>query len=76
MYLLAGNSHLLNKKLGDLPRDIWSWYLDKSGRSNDSNSWQNYTAAYSAAYGSRIPWVTDVGPGLMSTPFKELMAGW
>ena len=71
-YLLAGHVWLAIKKLGDLlPKGLWDWYLGKSGHSDDSSSYQNYTTAY----GSRLPYVTDPGPGLMRAPFKEVM-GW
>ena len=74
--LLAGHVWLVIKKLGDLlPKGLWDWYLGKSGRSDDSSNYQNYTTAFTTAYGSRLRYVTDPGPGLMRAPLKEVM-GW
>jgi hypothetical protein len=75
-YLLAGTTHLLLKKLGDLPKDLRDWYLGASGRSEGSNSWQRYITAFTSAFTSRLPYISDPGPGLFRTPFKELMCGW
>ena len=75
-YLMAGNFWLITKKLSCLPKDLWEYYLGKAGRSEDSTSWRSYTNAYTGAFGSRLPYVTDLGISVLRVPFKESMLGW
>ena len=75
-YLMAGNFFLITKKLSCLPKDLWEYYLGKAGRSEDSTSWRSYTKAYTGAFGSRLPYVTDLDNAVLRVYFKESMLGW
>jgi len=75
-YLWAGEFYLLVRQLASLPKDVWSFYMDKAGRSGASHSYMTYMAAYVGLFASRVRYVTDVGRSLMSVSFKTSMYSW
>jgi hypothetical protein len=75
-YLWAGETWLLLRQLTNLPGDLWQWYMDRAGRSQAANSYMNYVSAYTALFGSRLRYITDLGREHLAPVFRSLMFGW
>lgn len=56
---------------GILPSDFWPWYLQRAGRSELTNSYATYVAAYTAAYGNRLPYIRDAGRAMATVTFMK-----
>jgi hypothetical protein len=78
-YTLSGEAKLMLELLGTdiLPADFWVWYLQRVGRSELTNSFATYVAAYIAAYGNRLPYLRDgAGRAMATVTFVRSMLGW
>jgi hypothetical protein len=77
-YTLSGEAKLMLQLLGTgiLPDDFWAWYLKKAGRSELTNSFATYVAAYIAAYGDRLPYLRDAGRTMATVTFLRSMLSW
>lgn len=77
-YTLAGEAKLMLLLLGNviLPADFWEWYLQRAGRSELTNSFATYVAAYIAAFGNRLPYLRDASRALATVTFAKSMLSW
>jgi hypothetical protein len=77
-YTLAGEVKLMLRRQGTayLPNDIWEWYMQRTGRSELSNSVDTYIKAFMAAYGDRLQYDRSVGLAMSVVKFRESMLSW
>jgi hypothetical protein len=75
---LACEVSLMQQQLGtaNLPADIWSWYMQRAGRSEDSTSHKTYINNYTSAFGNRLNYLRDAGRALQIVQFRQSMLGW
>jgi hypothetical protein len=78
---LAGEVSLMMQQLGtandtNLPGDVWSWYMQRAGRSKDSTPYRSYINNYTSAFGNRLDYLRDGGRALQIVQFRQSMLGW